>query len=55
MNFAEWVAYGQDKGWIADDVYQTHDGVPMTEDESKEFDEGGDPCIPVLRVWIEKT
>jgi hypothetical protein len=28
-----------------------HDGVPTTEDEENEMEEGGDPCLHVIRVF----
>lgn len=55
MNFDHWYQIGLKKGWIAEGVCQTHDMVPMTEQEEAEFEAGGDPCVPVLRVWTEKV
>lgn len=55
MTFAEWMALGIEKGWIAEGVCQTHDGTPMTDKEEAAWEEGGDPCIPILRVWAENT
>lgn len=50
--FWAWLKVGQDKGWISEGVCQTHDGVPMTDEEEAEFEDGGDPCVPVIRVWL---
>lgn len=51
-DLAEWLDYGKKQGWIVPEITcQTHDGIPMTEDETKEFDEGGDPCIHVIRIF----
>lgn len=49
------VPFGLTAGWIAEGVCQTHDMVPMTEEEESDFDKGFDPCIPVIRVWTDKT
>lgn len=50
-DFWAWLAVGVEKGWVAEGVCQTHNVVPMTEEEVADFEEGGDPCIPVVRVW----
>lgn len=55
MSFEEWMALGQGRGWVAEGVCQTHGMVPMSDEESERFEEGHDPCVPVLRVWTEKT
>lgn len=51
MTFEEWVLYGVNRGYCTDVSCYTHDGFILTEEENAEFDEGGDPCVPVLRVW----
>lgn len=54
MDFYDWRDYGIEKGWISESVCDTHDGPPMSEEEAAEFNDGGDPCIPIFRVWEEK-
>lgn len=51
-DFEEWLKFGSDKGWISDVFCNTHDGgySAMTEEEIAEWDEGGDPCMFVVRV-----
>lgn len=51
MDFGEWVKYGVDKGWVTCPFCNTHDGGPLTEEEEREFEEGGDPCLVMMRVW----
>lgn len=51
LTFAEWISYGVDKGWVSEPACATHDGVPSTEDELTDLDEGYDPCQHVLRLW----
>jgi hypothetical protein len=47
-----WLEYGKKQGWIIPKVFcNTHDGVPMTDEEMTEFDDGGDPCIHVIRIF----
>jgi hypothetical protein len=51
MEHHEWIMYGMERGWIGPRVCAIHDGLPMTEEEESEFDEGYDPCIPVYRIY----
>lgn len=49
----EWLQVGIDKGWVTEPFCYTHDGDPyMTEEEEKEWEEGGDPCAPVIKVLV---
>lgn len=50
LEFQIWIKNGFDRGWISDVFCNTHDVVPMSEEESKEWDEGGDPCSFQVRV-----
>jgi len=52
MDFETWIKYGHEQGWISDVFCATHDGGygVMSEEEVKEWDEGGDPCMFVVRV-----
>lgn len=52
-DFYEWAKVGYEKGWISDAFCNTHDGDPyMTEEEEKEWDEGGDPCLRVFKILV---
>jgi hypothetical protein len=51
VSFEDWIKFGFDKGWVGAPVCHTHDGVPMTLAEEKEFDEGHDPCLHILRLY----
>ena len=51
MTFDEWIAYGIEKGWCGPPVCYTHDGLPMSEQEYAEFDEGQDPCTHIVRMY----
>lgn len=50
MNYSQWAKYGVDKGWATPSLCATHDGIPHTEAEDNEWEEGGDPCIHVIRL-----
>jgi hypothetical protein len=50
---AEWIRLGVEKGWISEPFCYTHDGDPyMTEEEEQQWEEGFDPCSPVLKLLI---
>jgi hypothetical protein len=53
VTFAEWLVLGADMGWCSLPVCSTHDGAPLTQEEEAENDAGGDPCVPVVRLWGE--
>jgi hypothetical protein len=51
--FEIWLDNGIERGWITQPFCNTHDGDPyMTEEEEKEWEEGGDPCQPVIKLII---
>ena len=49
--YNEWLEHGIQKGWISIPVCDTHDGVPMTEQEMDQWDAEHDICIPVVRLY----
>jgi hypothetical protein len=51
ITFDEWIAYGLEKGWCGPPVCYTHDGLPMSENEMQEFDDGTDPCMHIVRMY----
>lgn len=51
MTIDEWLEIGITSKFCSNPECQTHEMVPMTPEERAEFEEGGDPCIPVVRLW----
>ena len=51
VTFDEWLQIGVDNKWCGAAVCSTHDGIPMSEAEEAEWDEGLDPCHHVLRLY----
>jgi hypothetical protein len=51
VTFDEWISYGIEKGWCGPPVCFTHDGLPMSDQEYAEFDEGQDPCSHIVRMY----
>lgn len=52
MNFYEWIDLGVSKGWVSEPYCGTHDGgyEYLSDEEREEYDAGGDPCEPVVRI-----
>ena len=50
MTVSDWISYGIDKKWATGSC-ATHDGIASTPEEDAVWEEGGDPCQPVLRIW----
>jgi hypothetical protein len=52
MSYREWLNFGIEQQWISEPYCATHDGGYefLNEAEREEYDAGGDPCEPVLRL-----
>jgi hypothetical protein len=50
LDFDSWIKFGYEKKWISDVFCNTHDGPFMTDEEIKEWEDGGDPCSFQVRV-----
>ena len=53
IEFLEWIKIGIEKGWCGPPVCYTHDGFPMSDAESEEF-ETGDPCVHMIRLYQDE-
>ena len=55
LEFDIWINNGIDRGWITEPFCNKHDGDPyMTEEEAKEWNDGGDPCQVVFKIIEDK-
>lgn len=51
----DWLSLGFDLGYADPFCYQ-HESPAVTDEEAKDwYEDGNDPCIPTLRVWLEKS
>lgn len=50
MPFAQWLDYGVRNSYCSDQFCSTHDVAPMHQTEEDEWEEGGDPCMHVVRL-----
>ena len=53
MTFDEWLELGILLKFCSEPECDTHGSPAMTKAERIEFEEGGDPCVPVVRLWGE--
>jgi hypothetical protein len=54
QEFGIWLTNGIERGWISGPYCHTHDGGTqyMSEEEIQEWEDGGDPCEHVVRIFI---
>lgn len=50
MTLEEWIDYGIKNGWCTAPICYTHEGLPVNEREEKDFEEGFDPCVVIMRM-----
>jgi hypothetical protein len=49
--FEIWMENGISRGWISSPFCNTHEGDSyMTDEEMKEWEEGGDPCQVIFKI-----
>ena len=51
--FSAWLAYGMQNGWISEPLCLSHGEMPVRMYEELEIDMGFDPCIYVVRMWVD--
>jgi hypothetical protein len=51
IEFSRWLEIGIRRGFVSPPVCQTHDGTPISYEEETEWDDGGDPCIHIMRLY----
>lgn len=54
MEFDEWMKIGIESGWCGPAVCYTHDGLPTSESDDEEWENGGDPCIHIIRLYEDE-
>jgi hypothetical protein len=51
LDFESWLRQGIENNWCGPAVCYTHDGLPTSEPEDAEFEEGSDPCLHIIRLY----
>lgn len=54
MNIHEWIEYGIKNKFCSAAVCNTHEGLPQSDKELDEWDQGGDPCVYGLRLYEQE-
>lgn len=44
LDVQSWYEYGREKKWVTEVFCNTHEGPPLSDEEAKEWEDGGDPC-----------
>lgn len=55
MKLHDWIAIGREHGFCSAVTCETHDGIPMSDKEYAQFDNGDDPCVLAVRIYTEDT
>lgn len=51
MTFDEWLKYGVDNGFCSEQVCETHEGLPIADEEIELYDDGEtDLCAYAVRI-----
>lgn len=51
VDFETWLRQGMDAGFVGPPVCDIHDGTPTSAEEDAEWDEYGEVCIHILRLY----
>jgi len=51
MSFDHWLKFGIEQGFCGEGLCIQHEGTPFTPDEEQRYENGDDPCVPVVRVF----
>ncbi len=51
IDFIDWINHGVKMGWCSKVVCETHEGLPMNDEQEKEWEDGFDPCMAAVRIW----
>jgi hypothetical protein len=51
VDFESWLQQGYEAGFCGPPVCASHDGIPTTGDEDADYEDGGDPCQHVIRLY----
>ena len=55
LTFDDWLRIGLANGYCGPAVCYPHDGVPTTESEDIEYDDGLDPCQHIVRLYADES
>lgn len=50
-----WMMYGFNKGWCGPPVCEIHDGIPTTQGEDEQLQDGEEPCLHIIRLYYDEN
>lgn len=50
-DFERWLRVGIQREWISEVICERHDGLPWSEAETLDWQNGNDFCVPAVRVY----
>lgn len=53
--FNAWLKEGIDQGWCSEPHCEQHDGLPWSEQEMIDWEDGTDFCVPAVRLYGMET
>jgi hypothetical protein len=54
LDFDTWLAVGIEQGWCGPPVCETHDGLPMSDEEYAIMEiDGEPPCVHIIRLYAD--
>jgi hypothetical protein len=51
ISYEQWLEVGTKHKFCSEPVCNTHNGLPSTEEEDAMWEDGGDPCVPAVRLY----
>lgn len=54
MRQDDWIEMGVKMGWCSPPICEPHDGMPISEEEANQYEEGSDPCVHILRLYFNE-
>ncbi|AXH46840.1 hypothetical protein I5G67_gp002 [Mycobacterium phage Aminay] len=51
LSLGDWLRYGYGQGYCSPPVCELHDGIGTTASEDNDLEDGGEPCISVVRIY----
>lgn len=52
-DFMTWLRHGITSKFCSMPFCETHEGAPLSKEESDQFDNGDDPCLNMVRLRVE--
>ncbi len=54
LTYEKWLQIGMEQGWCGPEMCESHHGIPLSESEHQEILLGLDPCILLVRLYMDE-